>query len=471
MSSSNVALPGWAVRLRDVLGAPPHEVEEEHLKALVDSAVREDADLDFKEASYGTSAQDRRKLAGDVAAMANDRGGLIVIGIRDEDDIAAEATPVELVDGEEGRLRQTAAGNLAPHVPFEIRVLPANDDPGRGYYLLIVPPSSLRPHAVRQDRNLRYPRRDGTTTRWLSEAEVADMYRDRFRLATDESERLTVVLDEGLNAMDTPAGEAFLAVALVPTTSGSMSIDVARTGLVEQWAAELGRPHWWRGFFGDRPRARVGARRLMLGTTLDARRRPDWLHVELHTDGSGFACHRLHDPRRGPGERAGTWVLNESLLFEMARCLLVIARHASDNTGAWGDALVEARLIGSEMELVYLDPYGFSSEPIEGGHALYGPVTTRHTLALDAIVGRDQDLLASARLVATDLFHAFGSPEIRQITADGKLRINHLHGDHAELRSFAEQRGGGSHRRNGSLVVGVATSAEANLHGCNAGVR
>jgi Putative DNA-binding domain len=222
-----------------VLGAPPHEVEEEHLKALVDSGVREDADLDLKEARYGTSDQDRRKLAGDIAAMANDRGGLIVIGIRDEDDAAAETTPVELVDGEEGRLRQTAAGNLAPHVPFEIRVVPASHDPERGYYLLIVPPSSLRPHAVRKGLDLRYPRRDGTTTRWLSESEVADMYRDRFRLATDESERVTAVLGEGLSAMDTSEG-AFLAVALVPTTSGSMSIDVARTRAVEEWAVELG---------------------------------------------------------------------------------------------------------------------------------------------------------------------------------------------------------------------------------------
>jgi hypothetical protein len=33
--------------------------------------------------------------------MANGRGGLIIIGIRDDNDVAAERTPVELVDGEE----------------------------------------------------------------------------------------------------------------------------------------------------------------------------------------------------------------------------------------------------------------------------------------------------------------------------------------------------------------------------------
>jgi len=70
--------PGWAIRLTDVLGAPPTEVEEHHLQALVENGVREDADLDFKQARYGNGEQERRAFAGDIAAMAHDRGGLIV---------------------------------------------------------------------------------------------------------------------------------------------------------------------------------------------------------------------------------------------------------------------------------------------------------------------------------------------------------------------------------------------------------
>jgi hypothetical protein len=239
--------PGWAIRLTDVLGATPSDVREQHLQALVENGVREDGDLDFKQARYGNSDQERREFAGDIAAMANDRGGLIVIGIRDENDVAAEATPVELVDGEEGRLRQTAAGDLAPYAPFDIRVVETSDDPERGYYLLIVPPSPLRPHAVRKGRDLRYPRRDGTTTRWLTEAEVADMYRDRFRQATDQTERLTAVLEVGLSGIDTSEG-ACVAVGLVPTTSGSMSIDLARRQAAAQWASSFGPAYWWRGF-------------------------------------------------------------------------------------------------------------------------------------------------------------------------------------------------------------------------------
>jgi Putative DNA-binding domain len=431
--------PGWATRLADVLGAPPTEVTEEHLRTLVDNGVREDADLDFKETPYGKSDSERREFAGDIAAMANDRGGLIVIGIRDEDDVAAELTAVELVDGEEARLRQTAASNLAPHVPFEICAVPSSDDPGHGNYLLIVPPSSLRPHAVRQDRNLRYPRRDGTTTRWLSEAEVADLYRDRFRMVTDQSERVTTVLEDGLRAMDTREG-AFLAVGLAPTTAGYMSIDRTRVRAVEEWAVGFSRRNYWRGFFYERPTVRVGAGRVMVAPV--GTRPPNWVYLELHTDGSAFAGVRLVDPREGRRELIGTWVLNENLLWDIARCLRVVAFHARDHTGVWGDVLVEARLIGSEMELSYLGQFGLSAQPIEGGHTLDGPLTSRHTLALDGIVGTDQDLLASTRLVATDLFNAFGSAEVLQLTPDGTLRIRYIHGEDAEIRRLAEEGGG-----------------------------
>src|SRR5215218_5455798 len=149
--------------------------------------------------------------------------------------------------GEEGRIRQIAASNIAPHVTFDIRVVEHDDDSSKGYYVLIVPPSTLRPHAVRQDRNLRYPRRDGTTTRWLGEAEIADAYRDRFVIATNQAERIGVVLLEGLEAMDMRE-DSFVAVALVPTGAGSMPIDLARVAAVEQWAKALGAPYFFDGF-------------------------------------------------------------------------------------------------------------------------------------------------------------------------------------------------------------------------------
>ena len=311
---------GWTLRLVDLLGARLDQITEQHLETLVSGGVREDADLDFKEVGYGKTDQQRRALAGDLAAMGNGRGGLIVIGIRDENDVAVKLTPVELADGEEARVRQIAAGNIAPHLAFDVREIVSEDRPGRGYYMLIVPPSTLRPHAVRKDHDLRYPLRDGTTTRWLSEPEVADRYRDRFTVAAGQAGRMDRVLSEGLDAMDL-SEEAFLAVALVPTGAGSMPIDLARVAAVGEWVkTEIGPARWFEGFFDSSVppgTPGVAAHRVTLTTVYKANEPPNWLYAELYDDGAGFACHRLSDARRNwqGGERPGAWVLNEELLF------------------------------------------------------------------------------------------------------------------------------------------------------------
>src|SRR4051794_2079982 len=118
-----VPVAGWSLRLVALLGVPLDQVEEQHLAQFVEAGVREDTDLDFKQETYGTSDSAKRELAGDIAAMANDRGGMVIIGIRDEADVAVELTPEELPDGEEARIRQIAATNITPYLDFTVRVV------------------------------------------------------------------------------------------------------------------------------------------------------------------------------------------------------------------------------------------------------------------------------------------------------------------------------------------------------------
>jgi hypothetical protein len=60
-------------------------------------------------------------------------------------------------------------------------------------------------------------------------------------------------------------------------------------------------------------------------------------------------------------------------------------------------------------------------ERIEGARRVQGPVVSRHTVVIEEVVSTVQATLAATRLLVTDLFHALGSPEVRQLLPDGAL--------------------------------------------------
>ena len=181
-----MANPAWSATLADLLGAPVNEITAEHIRQLVTDCVRETDELDFKATLYRGDDEQRVELCKDIAGLRNHRGGVILLGVGEKDAVANGYPEVDLSDREERRMRQIVASGTAPHAAFEIRPIPGSNA-ARGFYLLIAEPSPQRPHAVLIGNDLRYPRRDGTITRYLSEAEVADLYRDRFRAKSSRS--------------------------------------------------------------------------------------------------------------------------------------------------------------------------------------------------------------------------------------------------------------------------------------------
>ena len=152
-------------RLESVFGTTLDGLTAEHIESLVGNAIEEEFDLDFKRDLYERNDQKKRDLAGDVAAMANTAGGVILLGVEDQDGRATAAPGVDLSDEETRRMLQVVASLVAPMPVFDINLVPQADSTTRGYYVIAVPRSPSAPHAVLINDALRFPKRNGTTTR------------------------------------------------------------------------------------------------------------------------------------------------------------------------------------------------------------------------------------------------------------------------------------------------------------------
>ncbi|MCP3817896.1 ATP-binding protein [Streptomyces sp. A3M-1-3] len=284
-------------RIAALLGAPFEELDRSHLVTLCTQRVAESIDLDFKQQnSYAKNAESLDELAKDVTAMANARGGLIVIGIaEDAQGCAGRLTPVDIDDGIVVQFNNGLRSRVFPFLPpdFSVRTIPdISTSPGIGFFLIGIPRSPIAPHAVRPvaggkgQNRYSYARRIDRITAWLDESEIAQVYRDRFRLAEDQAERVSRVLAEGAAwAKPTLPGGVQLELALVPNGLAERRID---RSFIQDVTGFLNRM----SEFGKSPGRALPQQ--LLGRMPDVRRgrmhmQQGGVHAVWHTDGSAFA--------------------------------------------------------------------------------------------------------------------------------------------------------------------------------------
>ena len=194
-------------RLETLLGAHVDTLMAGDILRLAENQVSEDFDLDFKGTLYGNSDSEQRDLCGDVAALANASGGVIILGVEDNDqDIAVDAPGVALGDAERNRMRQILASGVAPLPAVDIVSVRSDADPEHGWFVLVVPRSMRAPHAVVVNDGFRFPVRHGATTRYLSELELAATYRRRDLHASDVTTKLESLLAASQAGVDRDCG-------------------------------------------------------------------------------------------------------------------------------------------------------------------------------------------------------------------------------------------------------------------------
>jgi hypothetical protein len=407
---------------------------------LADGKVGEDFDLDFKSNVYANGDKGKRDLAVDVAALANTAGGLIVVGMSEDDQARALApTKMPVNDSEINRMLQIIAAGVAPFPAVDIRISEDPDQPGTGFILVSVPRSPIAPHAVLVNESLRFPRRNGRTTTYLSEPDVAHAYRERF---AGLQSRLDAAAEHEAYLIDrlSPDQQSYVVVTLVPDLDGHLDVDLRsfrafQTEMLEQDPLIVYSGSTWK-------RTSVAAGRLIAdGGYGTADSRMSWLGCALHRTGAGSFAAAVEN--RGDGQEIAK-VSDERLVSAVMSGLRFLARHARDRAAAAGSASLRATItpVTEQVPTCLIHDRHFGAEQHVGTTAIRTPPLATALADVDDLAEGGASLLAATHSLVSGLMQEFGHPEALQTTPDGDLRVRYWKSEvHAHLRRWAEENG------------------------------
>lgn len=427
-------------RLERLLGGRLDELNYRSIADLVDTPeAAESEDLDYKRDHYRKDDCGREELAKDIASFANRSGGLLVLGMAENKGVPSKVFDVDLDDAHLRHIRQVIAASTAPPIPYDAIPVHNPDAPGTGFLLLAVPRSPAGPHAVtapptgRTQTALRYPRRGGSRTEWLTETDVATAYRARFTAASERDQRLADVEAELVDALATRTTPQLI-VTLIPEQAGDMVIDSERFARYEQelqaTQLRLGQPG---ATFGQ---ITVGPRRLIVSEgngRYSAR-------AELHRDGSATIAVPLNGRIWVDDYEEAELHTAEpgDVVYPLLCALPFLATHARDRAAANGLAHASATLVADmathptqarvfdperpdtvPFRVDRIDPTTGRPRPFTLGFSPYA--TADAGVLLDDLADCERGLLQATAVLADELLQAYGYPETGLITRSGEL--------------------------------------------------
>lgn len=429
-------------RLELVLGAPIGVLQWESLEDRVSTGLEEQIDLEFKSAHY--DRDQAGELAKDVAALANAAGGLILLGVVEEGGVSRSLSPIDLVGGYRERYTQIVAARVSPLPQFDIVQIPSRADATVGVVALVVPRSPNAPHAVVKEGALRYPRRHGATTGYLSEPEVADAYRRRIVSAREQAQAAALTETDLLETLN--PREPWLVITAVPDLSGSLTIDrqaaeAFRSRVVGKRAAMP-----WYGVHFDE--SRTGFRRMRadggMGRDPETEALSSWCAMEWHADGTGTYAIRVPDLATQAAsfdvEHGMTLIDDEAVAGGLLCGLEWLAEHAHA-AGAGGMLNIRARLWptdGRKIGIGHTRQFGTSAY----APAVRTSPVSQVSAPIEDLYPAGANLVGTAALILRDLGQWMGVPELGHLSVSGEIRRRYWTARYQDaLNAWGQDRG------------------------------
>lgn len=412
-------------RLEGLFGARLDTASHAQIAALKTNAVSESYDLEFKGELYGGNDKAKRDLAGDVAALANTAGGVLLLGVAEDDQArAAELPGVALSDSEVLRYRSIVADLVHPLPTFDVRQIDDPNKPGHGFLMIAVPRSPSAPHGVLVNEGLRYPRRNGASITYLSEAEVAAAYQDRFARRQARHDDLLRYERDLIGRLDV-GDQTYVVVTLVPDLSGHFTLDTKtmrafREETLDKDLLVIPRMVSVR-------HVTVGSRRLIAHGGPEPAK-ASWLACELHQSGAGtFAAIAANRESMAPPGQIDenttiSRIEDEDLVLDIWSGLRLLARHARDRAAAGGHAMVRATIwpVTADIPAELRQSRGAGGRL--GSHQVTASPQATSVFDIDDLAEDGPALIAATSSLAASLIQHFGYPETLQMTTDGVIR-------------------------------------------------
>jgi len=202
------------------LGVSARDLTPAVIEALVTSKTFESSIVEFKRdlPDHGVP-ESIDKFVKTVCSFANSSGGVIVYGVKEDNDAAARLHPVEL-GKQPSDLSKVIRARIMPLLrTFEWHVI-RDDGATTGFFVLEIAPSPLYPHAVQAKDGLGFWRRSSRDRDLMTESEVERAYRHRRDLLLDIEQQRQLLI--GRSRKNTRVGCVY--VGAIPIGTGPRSI-------------------------------------------------------------------------------------------------------------------------------------------------------------------------------------------------------------------------------------------------------
>lgn len=418
-------------------------IDARTIEQLVADGVTEDDSIDFKKAMYAVKEdQAKDELAKDIAAFANHRGGVLIIGVDEVNGRASSGLPFEGGDATKRQVLSVHAARVRPLVPdLAVEWIPAGPY-AEGYLLIGVSASPLAPHAAGNPNQgaLRFPVRTGSQSRYMSEAELAAKYMQRMSTVAMSTARAASLSNEPMAWLG--RDKPWIHLTVVPHAPGSMSIGAETRKAVQNWIARLAPTDVWGSGHMEQPDCQIGHRRVSVGMWPPPQRTATHYYADLHTDGAAFVARQCGELTSGlVPEGEVQFIALQELVNAVALALRFAVMHALENTGATGTAHVNAGLLPADhpapMVIGSWKPLRVASR----SRRIHMVPPMDHVVSLDAVALDGAEWMRSTKTIADEVAQCFGLDEVPQLTPDGELRTGWWAVGDERVETFAERYG------------------------------